>query len=73
MKKRERKYRMHQVPIDQEDAKWKCETCPAPTENPDSRWCIHCRMYWEDCRNGLFDEPERDHEHHLYSARSYPL
>ena len=50
--KRERKYRMLQVPFDQADARWKCETCDAPTENDESRWCIHCRMYWEDCRNG---------------------
>jgi hypothetical protein len=70
MKKRERKYRMHQVSIDQEESRWKCETCPAPIENEDSRWCIHCRMYWEDCRKGLFDEC---YEHHLYSARNYPL
>lgn len=43
-------YRLQQIPIDQQDAKWKCETCESPTENPDSRWCIHCRLYWEDCR-----------------------
>jgi len=56
MRKRERKYRMHQVPIDQVEAKWQCETCPAPTEGGWSRWCMSCRMYWEDCRNGLYQE-----------------
>lgn len=56
--KRDRKYRMLQVPIDQEESRWKCETCPGVTENDDSRWCIHCRMYWEDCRNGLYDEDD---------------
>jgi hypothetical protein len=53
--KRERKYpfRMQHVAIHQQDSAWQCETCPAPTENPESRWCLFCRMYWEDCRNGL--------------------
>jgi hypothetical protein len=53
-RKRERKYHMGRVPIDQEEAKWQCETCPAVTENPESRWCLSCRMYWEDCRNGIY-------------------
>lgn len=58
--KRDRKYpfRMQHVSIEQQDAKWKCETCPAVTENPESRWCLSCRMYWEDCRNGLYMDDE---------------
>lgn len=56
MKKREHKYRMHQVPIDQEESKWKCETCNSPTEGDWSRWCMSCRLYWEDCDKGIFLE-----------------
>ena len=54
--KRERRFpwRMQHVPLDQQDAKWQCETCSSVTETPESRWCLSCRMYWEDCRNGLW-------------------
>lgn len=54
--KRQRKYSVLQVPLDQADARWKCETCDNATENDESRWCMHCRMYDEDCRNGQFDD-----------------
>lgn len=57
-KKRVRKYHMGQVPLDQQDAKWKCETCESVTENIDSRRCLSCRIYWEDCRNGLFADDD---------------
>jgi hypothetical protein len=36
---------------------WTCETCDTMTE-PDERYCLHCKLYWEDVRNGLFDRPE---------------
>lgn len=38
--------------------RWKCETCTAPAEE-ESTFCLHCGMYWEDVRNGMFDEIER--------------
>lgn len=34
---------------------WECETCSAPKDENDERYCRNCRMYWEDCDAGLFD------------------
>lgn len=44
--KRERRFpfRMQHVPLAQQDAKWQCESCPAPIETLDSRWCLSCRI-----------------------------
>lgn len=40
-----------------EDERWKCDTCEAPTETDDSRYCLSCRLYWQDVGNGLWDSP----------------
>lgn len=37
-----------------EASAWQCKTCTAPAEE-DSRYCHHCRAYWNDVANGLFD------------------
>jgi hypothetical protein len=34
---------------------WKCRTCRAPTAE-DSEYCWSCESYWNDCRDGLWDE-----------------
>lgn len=39
-----------------EENRWQCETCTAPTESDDAKYCMSCRLYWGDVRNGLFDE-----------------
>ena len=39
------------------DEAWQCETCDAPADEG-SRYCLHCRLYWDDVSNGLFDWPE---------------
>lgn len=37
---------------------WKCESCDTLIETENSRYCRACAAYWEDVRNGLFeDEP----------------
>jgi len=38
------------------EERWQCETCPQPTEVDGGKYCRHCRMYWEDCEKGLWDD-----------------
>jgi len=39
-----------------EDEKtWVCESCDILVEEG-ARWCLHCKIYWEDVDRGLFDE-----------------
>ncbi len=35
------------------EAAWKCDTCERPREE-DSRYCRHCKIYWDDVASGLF-------------------
>lgn len=37
-----------------EAERWQCKSCTAPADEDDS-FCISCRMYWNDVRDGLFD------------------
>lgn len=55
--KRERKFSLHEVSIAQAEARWQCKTCTGVIASNDDIYCIHCKMYWEDVRNGLFMEP----------------
>ncbi len=43
--------------IEQAESAWQCHSCSAPSEE-DSRYCRHCRMYWEDVDNGLFADDD---------------
>lgn len=53
--KRKIKFGIKQASVEIENSRWQCKTCDRPTETPDSEYCIHCRMYWEDVSNGLFN------------------
>lgn len=57
---RRQKYRIYNVTIEQAEARWQCQTCYQVTEHDAAIYCRHCRMYWEDVRNGLFDFDELD-------------
>lgn len=37
-----------------EEERWQCETCSGVREDGD-HYCRSCRMYWDDCDNGLWD------------------
>lgn len=50
------KFRAYNVPIEQAEARWQCQTCPGVIEHDDAIYCLHCRMYWEDVSNGIFDK-----------------
>lgn len=52
--KRQRRFSAHDVPVAQEEARWKCRTCDNVIASNDDVYCIHCKMYWEDVKNGLF-------------------
>jgi len=54
--KRSRKYRDHEVPLDQADARWQCKTCTNVIASDEDIYCRHCKVYWEDVRNGLFQD-----------------
>lgn len=36
-----------------------CRSCTAPAEEG-SPYCMPCGSYWEDCMNGLWDDPWPD-------------
>ncbi len=55
------KYRAYNATIDQLEARWQCKTCSDVIEHDDAIYCRHCRMYWEDCANGLFADKEDDY------------
>jgi hypothetical protein len=38
-----------------EEERWQCATCSAPREEGGD-YCMSCRMYWEDCEKGLWDD-----------------
>ena len=40
---------------------WTCQTCSTMTDN-EGPYCRYCASYWEDVRNGLFDEPEHEYD-----------
>lgn len=42
--------------VEAEEARWQCETCDAPAIE-DEPHCLSCKIYWEDVRDGLFNEP----------------
>ncbi len=56
--------KVHEALTEVEEDRWQCLTCSdAREENGD--YCMSCRMYWEDCRNGLWEdryEPIRSDE-----------
>jgi hypothetical protein len=52
-----RAFALRQAETERVESAWQCDTCPAPREE-DSRYCRHCRMYWNDLENGLFEEVE---------------
>lgn len=33
-----------------------CETCTAPTPRDGEKYCLSCKSYWEDVRNGLWSD-----------------
>jgi hypothetical protein len=53
---RRQKYRMYNATIEQLEAHWQCQTCTDVIEHDDAIYCRHCRVYWEDVKNGLFDD-----------------
>lgn len=53
--KRSRRYHQHQVPIDLADARWQCQTCSGVIASDDDIYCLHCKLYWQDVANGMFD------------------
>lgn len=53
--KRSRKYSDHAVPLDLAEARWKCQTCDGVIASDEDIYCMHCKMYWKDVEEGLFD------------------
>ena len=49
------KLRPHQAMELVQQETWKCTTCSAPAQE-NSRYCFHCELYWEDVKNGLFNQ-----------------
>lgn len=47
-----------------EERSWRCHTCTRmldPLDPGEERYCFYCGSYWEDVKNGLFeDEPMID-------------
>lgn len=54
--KRKRKFRAHDVPLAQEEARWQCQTCENVIASNDDIYCLHCKLYWKDVSEGLFDD-----------------
>jgi hypothetical protein len=52
---RRQKFRVYNATIEQLEARWRCQTCTDVIEFDYAIYCRHCRTYWEDCANGLFD------------------
>jgi hypothetical protein len=48
------KINIHSAQTQVEQENIKCETCEAPVLE-DGKYCLFCKSYWEDVRNGLFD------------------
>lgn len=40
----------------QEDNLTTCKSCGSPSDEEYSPYCRNCGTYWEDVRNGLFDD-----------------
>lgn len=53
--KRSRKFALHEVPWRQAEARWQCATCVGVIASNDDLYCLSCKQYWEDTRNGLFN------------------
>lgn len=51
------KLRTHEALDEVERDCWQCTTCSQPAEEAD-HYCRYCRSYWDDCRNGLWDDVE---------------
>lgn len=48
--------RRREAKLQADDAStWKCETCETIVDQG-ARYCWPCGSYWEDCRNGLWDD-----------------
>lgn len=48
--------------IENEDRKADlCDTCDNPADETTEPYCVHCASYWQDVREGLFDEYEDQH------------
>lgn len=44
---------------DAEERSWWCSTCDKMIEEHEKgSYCRLCRMYWDDVRNGAFDEAQ---------------
>lgn len=41
-----------------EETNVECASCVLNVAIEDERYCLYCKTYWEDVRNGLFDENE---------------
>lgn len=54
--KRAHKFREHEAPIAQEESRWQCKTCTGVIASNDDIYCLSCKMYWRDVKNGLFDD-----------------
>lgn len=52
-----REMRPHEALQQVEDERWQCETCQAPAEEDERRFCRHCKTYWNDCASDLWDDP----------------
>lgn len=69
--KRERKFTLHDVPIAQEETRWQCATCTGVIASDADKYCLSCKLYWEDAAKGLFDDPgPRDYD--SWDVNPYP-
>lgn len=42
-----------------DERNWKCELCDRMLGEHETRWCMYCRMYWDDVAAGMFDDYDR--------------
>jgi hypothetical protein len=54
------KYRVYNATLEQLEARYQCKTCDDVIENDAALYCRSCRIYWDDCANGLFDFDDDD-------------
>jgi hypothetical protein len=54
--KRSRRYSEHEVPHAQAESRWQCRTCSGVIASDEDIYCMSCKIYWSDVKNGLFRE-----------------
>lgn len=57
MRPRGAKIKVNEAVQQADDERWQCLTCTGPAEEHGD-YCWHCKMYWDDCASGLWEDAE---------------